>query len=168
MGYVSKPFDAEATFVKGTRLQKILKAFWTMSCWYSLESSCWAQSDECPFPWVSVIFSDFFSSFSIDQISHQQHKVQRSRSFLEGHAVSVVMGRAMRPCGRVGSSGPGPPEAMRDWFVPVLLLTPANCITKIFIYVSTGGKLVTRDQRKDTAPLPQHVGHWDDLDSSAK
>ena len=44
------------------------KDFWklisNLSCWYSLDSSCWALSDECPCARFSVIFQ-IFPSFCI-------------------------------------------------------------------------------------------------------
>ena len=49
------------------------KDFWTLSFWYSLESSCRVLSIEYLCARVSVIFH-FFASFCIGQISHQQYK----------------------------------------------------------------------------------------------
>ena len=72
--YPINPANAEATFVKSTRMQKSLKIIETLSCWYSLDSSWWVLSDEYPSARVSVIFR-FFGSFCIGQISHQQHKL---------------------------------------------------------------------------------------------
>ena len=68
------PSNAEATFVKNTKMQRLLKTILTLSCWYSLDSYRGALSDEYPFARVSVIFIGFFASFCIGQISHQQHK----------------------------------------------------------------------------------------------
>ena len=53
------PFNATATFVQSTRIQRFLKTIQTLSCWYSLENSCRALSDEYPFARVSVILEDF-------------------------------------------------------------------------------------------------------------
>ena len=38
--------NAEATIIQSTRAQRFLKNVETMSCWYSLDSSCWVLSDE--------------------------------------------------------------------------------------------------------------------------
>ena len=62
------PSNAQTTFVQSTRMQRFLKIIQTLSCWYSLDSS----------QWVSMCqgfsnFSGFFASFSVCQISHQQH-----------------------------------------------------------------------------------------------
>ena len=70
---VLNPSNAESTFVQSTQMQRFLKTIKTMSCWYSLESSRRALSDEYPFARVSVIFR-IFASFCIGQISHQQLK----------------------------------------------------------------------------------------------
>ena len=51
----------------------LLKTIQTLSCWYSLDSSRWVLSDECPCARVSVIFQCFFASFCVGQISYQQH-----------------------------------------------------------------------------------------------
>ena len=42
------PSNAEATNVQSTRTQRFLKIIQTLSCWYSLDSSWWALSDEYP------------------------------------------------------------------------------------------------------------------------
>ena len=58
--YFLNPFNAEATFIKGTITQILfLKTFEILSCWNSLESSCWILSDEYPFARASVIFQLF-------------------------------------------------------------------------------------------------------------
>ena len=67
-------FKAEATFVKGTRMQKILKVFKTLSCW----CSCWKTFDEyyqmsSHVPGFQAFFRSF-ASFYICKISQQQHK----------------------------------------------------------------------------------------------
>ena len=67
------PSNAEATFVQSTRTQISLKDIWTLSCWYSSNSSRWVLSDEYPFARVSIIIS-FFTPFCIGQISHHQRK----------------------------------------------------------------------------------------------
>ena len=46
---------AKVTFIQCTKKQRNMKIILTLSCWYSLESSCWALSDEYPFAMVSVI-----------------------------------------------------------------------------------------------------------------
>ena len=51
--------DAEVTFLQCTKKEKIVKIILTLSCWYSLESSCRALSYEYPFARVSNIFHDF-------------------------------------------------------------------------------------------------------------
>ena len=65
--------NAKSTFVQSTQMQTFLKTIQTQSCWYSLESSRGALSDEYPFARVSVIFR-IFASFCIGQISHHQLK----------------------------------------------------------------------------------------------
>ena len=47
---------------KSIRMKRFLKTIQTLSCWYSLESSPWAFSDECPCARVPLIFR-FFASF---------------------------------------------------------------------------------------------------------
>ena len=56
---IFNPFIAEATFVQSTRMQRFLKNILTLSCWYSLESSCWVLSDEYPCARVPIIFQAF-------------------------------------------------------------------------------------------------------------
>ena len=41
------------TMVQSTRMQIFLETIWTLSCWYSLNSSCRVLSDEYPFDRVS-------------------------------------------------------------------------------------------------------------------
>ena len=53
--------------------KKKMKIILTLSSWYSLESSCWALSDEYPFAMVSIICK-LFVIVHVDQISHQQQK----------------------------------------------------------------------------------------------
>ena len=57
--------NAGATFVQSTRTQRLLKTIWTLSCWYSLESSLWVLSDEYPHPRVSVFFLVFSATFML-------------------------------------------------------------------------------------------------------
>ena len=57
--WMINPFNAKATFVQCTRMQRFMKTTETLSCWYSLESSRRVFSDEYPFARVSVIFQDF-------------------------------------------------------------------------------------------------------------
>ena len=49
--------------IKGTRMQKIVKVFSTLSYWYSSESSCWILSDEYPCARVSDSFRLFSHYF---------------------------------------------------------------------------------------------------------
>ena len=62
-GQVSKrqfnPSNVVTTFVQGTRMQGFLKIIQTLSCWYSLDGSCWVLSYEYPYVRVSVIFQVF-------------------------------------------------------------------------------------------------------------
>ena len=53
------PFNAEATFVQRTMTQRFLITIQTLSCWYSLESSCRVLSDEYPFARVSGFLHHF-------------------------------------------------------------------------------------------------------------
>ena len=48
--------NAEATFIQSARMKIFLKTILTLSCWYSLDSSCWILSDEYPFARLSVIY----------------------------------------------------------------------------------------------------------------
>ena len=48
------PFHAEATFVHGRKMQKSLKTIYTLSFWYSLESSD-LLLNEYPYAMVQVI-----------------------------------------------------------------------------------------------------------------
>ena len=64
------PFHAEATFIYGRKIQKVLKTILTLSCWYSLEKlslspiRCQCFSG----------FSAFLHHFCDEQIRHQQPK----------------------------------------------------------------------------------------------
>ena len=71
---VLKPSNAEATLVQSTRRHQSLKTIWTLSCWYSLDSSWWVLSDEYPYARVSIIFQVFASFCNGHKISHQQHE----------------------------------------------------------------------------------------------
>ena len=53
------PFHAEAIFIHGRKMQKVLKNNQTLLCWYSLESSCQELSNEHPFVKVLVIVQVF-------------------------------------------------------------------------------------------------------------
>ena len=71
---VTQPFQYWGYFhPKSTRKQRSLKTIYTLSYWYSLDSSHWVLSHEYPFTRVSVIFR-YFASFCIGQISHQGRK----------------------------------------------------------------------------------------------
>ena len=80
------PFNAAATFVQSTQMQRCLKTIQTLSCWYSLDSTkgllryvnkplialneSSQMSTHMPgFQWFFLSFT----SFCIGQISHQQH-----------------------------------------------------------------------------------------------
>ena len=60
---------------KAQRRKDFLKAIKTLSCWYSLDSSHWAEYSQMSthMPGFQSFFS-FFASFCIGQISHHQHK----------------------------------------------------------------------------------------------
>ena len=45
--------NAEATFTQSTTMQRFLKIILTLSCWYSLDGSCWVLSYE--YPYVKVL-----------------------------------------------------------------------------------------------------------------
>ena len=59
------------------------KPYKSLSCWYSLESSCWVLSNEYPYVRVSVILQ-LFASICIDRISHQQHIRVKIQSIVQG------------------------------------------------------------------------------------
>ena len=73
---VVNPSSAEATFVHSTRTQRFLKNTWTLSCWYSLDSSCWVLSEEYPFTRVSVIFQVFMYHFVLAKLATSSIKVK--------------------------------------------------------------------------------------------
>ena len=52
-------YNAEVTFIQGTRIQRSLKTIWTLSCWHSLDSSRWVLSNEDPCTRVTVTFQVF-------------------------------------------------------------------------------------------------------------
>ena len=54
------PSNAEATFIKCTRMQKIMKIILTKSSGYSYESPGRELSDEYPFAMVSIISKVFW------------------------------------------------------------------------------------------------------------
>ena len=56
-------------------MQRFLKNIWTLSCWYSLESSCWVLSDEYPFARVSVIFQVSASFFVLAKLATSSVRV---------------------------------------------------------------------------------------------
>ena len=67
---VPNPFNVEALFVQSTRMQRFLKTMYTLSCWYSLDSSRWVLSDmSTHVPGIQSFFSVcFFASFCIGEI----------------------------------------------------------------------------------------------------
>ena len=72
------PFNAEATFVQATRMQKSLKSIQTLSCWYSFESSHWVLSDEYPFGRDSVIFQLFSHHFVLTKLATSSKRVKHN------------------------------------------------------------------------------------------
>ena len=68
----SNPFNAEATLIKGTSMQKFFKPIQTLPSWYSLESSCWVLSDEYSFARVSVIFQVFSHHFPLTKLANSK------------------------------------------------------------------------------------------------
>ena len=63
------PFNAETSFVRGTRTQRSLKIIWSLSCGYSLESSHWVITYEYPFARVSVIFQPLSHYFVLTKLA---------------------------------------------------------------------------------------------------
>ena len=57
------------SFCTSCRTYILLKINWILSCWYSLNRSCWILSDE-----YFHLFSGIFASFAIDKICHQHLK----------------------------------------------------------------------------------------------
>ena len=69
-GLMLNPFDAEVTFIKGT------KTFQTLPCWYSLDSPREVLSDEYPYARVSVISQLFSHCFVVTKLTTSSTKVK--------------------------------------------------------------------------------------------
>ena len=70
------PSSAVATFAQNTRMQRFFKTIKTLSCWYSLESSCWALSDEYPFAKGFNVFSGFLHNFVLANLAISSIRVK--------------------------------------------------------------------------------------------
>ena len=73
---VVNPSNAVATFAQSTRMQRFLETIKTLSCWYSLESSCWALSDEYPFAKGFNGFSGFLHKFVLANLAVSSIRVK--------------------------------------------------------------------------------------------
>ena len=74
------PSYDDATCIHCTRTQRFLKTIYTLSCWYSLDSSCSALLDEYPCAMVSVIFQGFFASIVLSKLATCSIRVQFKNS----------------------------------------------------------------------------------------
>ena len=74
------PSNAVATFAQSTRMLRFFKTIKTLSYWYSLESSCWALSDEYPFAKGFKGFSGFLHNFVLANLAVSSISVNRKIS----------------------------------------------------------------------------------------
>ena len=74
---VFNPSNAEATFIKCTRMQKIMRIILTKSSGYSYESPRWELSDEYPFDMVSVFFKFFKNLFVLVKLATSSIRVNK-------------------------------------------------------------------------------------------
>ena len=69
---ISKDFNhsnAEAAFVQRTMTQRFLKTIWTLSCWYSLNSSHWVLTDEYPCARIELISLYILQHFVLTKLA---------------------------------------------------------------------------------------------------
>ena len=71
------PSNAEAIFVQNTKMQIFLKTTKTWSCWYSLDSSRRALSNEYPYARVSVIFQVFVHHLVMVKLATTSKRVNK-------------------------------------------------------------------------------------------
>ena len=70
------PSNTESTFVQSTRTQRFWKTIETLSCWYSLDSSCRALSDEYPYARVLYITQGFLHHFVLAKLATSSIRVE--------------------------------------------------------------------------------------------
>ena len=88
--YWINPSNAVATFAQSTRMQRFFKTIKTLSCWYSLESSCWALSDEYPFAKGFNGFSGFLHNFVLANLAVSSIRVKHSWTKQELYFLNII------------------------------------------------------------------------------
>ena len=84
------PSNAEAAFVRSTRVQRFLNNICTLSCWYSLDSSHRVLSDECTYARVSVISPGFVHQLVLAKLATSSIKVKAVHGLLDEYTVILA------------------------------------------------------------------------------
>ena len=91
------PPNAEAAFVQSTMIQIFLKPMWTLSFWYSLDSSHWGLSDAYPYARGSVTFCRFLHHFVLAKLAISSIRVKRPvvRTICECAVYLIIVSHAV-------------------------------------------------------------------------